>query len=132
MDGSRQCGWSSQGQGHAGRIVHATGPVWEQRGCGSFEGAIFSHQVPAGQASGTRGLLAGGGWAEEEGVAFRTNALGMIIPQVEGQNELCLQANWLKVSALVALVSTVSWPLSPPFPLSLEAAHHLSLLGNVL
>lgn len=73
LGGFRRCGWSSQGQGHAEWVLRGTGPVWEQKGCGNFE-AILSH---SGGWAGQRHPAApqGGGWDEEEGLSFRTEAV---------------------------------------------------------
>lgn len=69
-------------------------------GSGNFE-AIFSHQGVVGPASGTPGLLTGVDWAEKEGVAFRTEAAGMILaPQDEDLSCASRPPDWRSVPRL--------------------------------
>lgn len=69
-------------------------------GSGNFE-AIFSHQGVVGPASGTPGLITGVDWAEKEGVAFRTEAAGMILaPQDEDLSCASRPPDWRSVPRL--------------------------------
>lgn len=73
--------------------MHCPDPLWEQEGCGNFK-AIFSHPVADGRASGTLGLLTGVGW-EEEGLACRTKAAGLILaPRDEALNRASRPPGW--------------------------------------
>lgn len=130
--GSTRGWWWSQGQGHAECVLYGPHPVWEPRAVETLrlssvtKGWLGRPAAPRGSSRVD--------WAEKEGMAFRTEAAGMILaPQDEDLSCASRPPDWRSVPQLHhCLQYAVSWPLVPLFLPSPEPSHHFSPLGNAL